>query len=197
MMDTKDIATGKASTKGVNVEDLKLAASKMKGMQRRTFQAEMVLKYCAGSARLGESVFGWSRHTISIGLAETRTGLECFGLQSLFGGRKSWEESHPDAAQALLALAQSHSQQDPSFRTTLSYTRLTAKEALKQLSGQGFAPEVLPAPSTMADILNRNGYRLRAVVKAKPQKKFQKLMPSSPMCGTRMARGAKRALSND
>jgi hypothetical protein len=158
--------------KGVDVEDLKLATSKMKGIQRRTFEAEMVLKYCGGNARQGEAVFGWSRRTISVGLAQKRTGLECFGLQSLFGGRKSWEENHPQAAQALFALAQSHSQQDPSFRTTLSYTRLTAKEALKQLSGQGFAPEVLPAPSTMAEILNRNGYRLRAVVKAKPQKKI-------------------------
>ena len=192
MMDTKDNAFKEASLKGVDVEDLKLAASKMKGIQRRTFQAEMVLKYCGGNARQGEAVFGWSRRTISVGLAEKRTGLECFGLQSLFGGRKSWEENHPQ-----FALAQSHSQQDPSFRTTLSYTRLTAKEALKQLSAQGFAPEVLPAPSTMADILNRNGYRLRAVVKAKPQKKFQKLMPSSPMFGTRMARGSKRALSSD
>jgi hypothetical protein len=30
-------------------------------------------------------------------------------------------------------LAELHSQQDPTFRTLLSYTRLTAAEALKQL----------------------------------------------------------------
>ena len=80
-MDTKDNAFKEASLKGVDVEDLKLATSKMKGMQRRTFQAEMVLKYCGGNARQGEAVFGWSRRTISVGLAEKRTGLECFGLQ--------------------------------------------------------------------------------------------------------------------
>jgi hypothetical protein len=51
-----------------------------------------------------------------------------------------------------------------------SYNRLTAAEALKQLQGLGFDPEVLPSPSTMADVLNRNGYRLRPVLKAKPQK---------------------------
>ena len=51
-----------------------------------------------------------------------------------------------------------------------AYTRLTAAEALKQLRDQGFAEAVLPSPSTMADVLNRNGYRLRPVVKAKPQK---------------------------
>jgi len=31
----------------------------------------------------------------------------------------------------------------------------------------------------MADILNRNGYRLRPVLKAKPQKKFRKPTSSS------------------
>ena len=30
----------------------------------------------------------------------------------------------------------------------------------------------LPSPSTLAEVLNRNGYRLRPVLKAKPQKKF-------------------------
>ncbi|MGR3280781.1 ISAzo13-like element transposase-related protein, partial [Acaryochloris marina NIES-2412] len=43
---------------------------------------------------------------------------------------------------------------------------------------QGYPEEQIPAPSTMALILNRMGYRLRPVVKAKPQKKFQKQMPS-------------------
>ncbi|MCP4379179.1 MAG: transposase, partial [bacterium] len=85
----------------------------------------------------------------------------------------------------LWSLAQSHSQQDPTFRTTLSFTRLTAAEALKQLRVQGFAEEVLPSASTMAAVLNRNGYRLRPVLKAKPQKKFRKPTPSSPTSTTR------------
>jgi hypothetical protein len=49
-----------------------------------------------------------------------------------------------------------------------SYTRLTAAEALRQLRAQGFSEEILPCPSTMAEVLNRNGYRLRPVLKAKP-----------------------------
>ncbi len=48
----------------------------------------------------------------------------------------------------------------------------SAAEAIRQLSVQGFSKEQLPAPSTMAEILNRMGYRLRKVVKAKPQKKI-------------------------
>ena len=53
----------------------------------------------------------------------------------------------------------------------LGQTALTSSEALKQLKAQGFAEDNLPAPSTMALVLNRMGYRLRKVLKAKPQKK--------------------------
>ena len=175
-----DLCTvGKASLDASHLLDLKLAASNMLGAPRRAFEAAMVLKYCAGSARQGELVFGWNRHTVELGLAEKRTGVVCLGAQQACCGNKLWEEKHPQVAAALRGLAESHAQQDPTFRTTLAYTRLTAKEALRQLRAQGFAPSALPCPSTMALVLNRNGYRLRPVVKAKPQKKFQKLTPSS------------------
>lgn len=163
-----------------HLNDLKLAASKMLGEKRRAFQAEMAVKYCAGSPRQAELLFGWSRAAVELGLHEKRTGIVCLSAQSAVAGDKRWEEKHPDVANALWVLAQAHSQQDPTFRTALSFTRLSAKEALKQLRAQGFADEVLPSPSTMAEALNRNGYRLRPVVKAKPQKKFRKPMPSSP-----------------
>ncbi len=83
-----------------------------------------------------------------------------------------WEEKHPEVAQALWALVELHSQQDPTSRTLLSSTRLTAAEALKQLRAQGFQEDQVPSPSTMAEVLNRNGYRLRKVLKAKLQKKL-------------------------
>jgi len=43
-------------------------------------------------------------------------------------------------------------------------------EALRQ---EGYSDEQLPAASTMAVVLNRLGYRLRKVIKAKPQKKIE------------------------
>ena len=152
--------------------DLKLASSKMTGAKQREFRAEMTLKYCRGKARLAEKVFSWCRHSVEVGLNELRTGVKCEGMQSAFGGDKLWEEKQPEVAEALWKLAQEHSQQDPTFRTTLSYTRLTAAEALRQLREQGFHDDHLPSPSTMAEVLNRNGFRLRKVVKAKPQKKI-------------------------
>lgn len=177
------------------IEDLKLASAKMRGAERRSFQAAMTLKYCGGNARQAERVFGWGRHTVQLGLHEQRTGLICLGAQTAYCGNTPWEEKHPEVAAALWALAESHSQQDPTFRTSLLYTRLTAAEALKQLRSQGFSEDQLPSPSTMAEVLNRNGYRLRKVIKAKPQKKHQKPMRSLPTSGKRTGRpiGAARS----
>jgi len=155
------------------IADLRLAASQMTGPQRRAFEAEMALKYCEGNPLTAEVVFGWGRQTVALGLAERRTGIICLGTQSAFSGRKRWEEQHPQAAQALRHLADAHAQQDPTFRTSLTYTRLTAQAALQALREQGYSEDQLPAPRTMAEILNRMGFRLRKVVKAKPQTKIK------------------------
>lgn len=154
------------------IADLRLAASKMTGPTRRAFQAEMTLKYCGGNPLLAETIFGWGRHTVEVGLGEKRTGILCLGAQAAFSGRKRWEDTHPEAAEALSRLAEAHAQQAPTFRTTLAYTRLTAKAALEALGAQGYSAEQWPSPSTMAEVLNRMGFRLRKVVKAKPQKKI-------------------------
>jgi len=155
------------------IADLRLAASKLTGPKRRAFEAEMTVKYCGGNPLMAQAIFGWGRQTVALGLAERRTGIMCLGAQSAFSGRKRWEERHPPAAQALRQLAEAHAQQDPTFRTSLTYTRLTAQAALKVLNEQGYSAEHLPSPSTMAEVLNRMGFRLRKVVKAKPQKKIK------------------------
>ena len=183
LMRVASVAESKVSLETVHIEDIQLASSKMTGADRRAFQAEMALKYCSGSARRAEDVFGWSRQAVQLGLHEKRTGMVCLGHHAFCCGAKLWEEKHPEVAQALWEVAQSHSQQDPTFRTTLSFTRLTAEEAIKQLRAQGFADDVLPSRSCMSNVLNRNGYRLRPVVKAKPQKKSPKPTPFSPISG--------------
>jgi hypothetical protein len=154
------------------IADLRLAATQMSGAKRRAFQAEMTEQYCAGNARQAERMFGWNRKTVEVGLAGRRTGVMCLGGQSAFSGRKRWEDQHPQAAAALRALAEAQAQQDPTFRTPLAYTRLTAQVARAALRAQGFSKKEIPAPSTMALILNRLGFRLRQVLKAKPQKKI-------------------------
>ena len=109
----------------------------MTGDTRRAFQAEMTLKYCAGNARLAETVFGWGRHTIELGLAERRTGMICVGAQSADSGRKRWEDTQPQAAQALRQRAEAQTPHAPTLRTSLASPRLTAAAALDALRGQG------------------------------------------------------------
>jgi hypothetical protein len=155
------------------IADLRLAASQMSGPTRRAFEAEMTLKYCGGNPLLAETLFGWGRHTVALGLAERRTGIICLGAQAAFSGRKRWEDLYPQVADALRQLADAHAQQDPTFRTSVTYTRLTAQAALQALRAQGYREAQLPSPSTMAVVLNRMGFRLRKVVKAKPQKKLK------------------------
>ena len=160
------------------IEDIRLAATKMSGVSRRSFQAQMCLKYCDGSARKAETIWGWGRNNVQLGLEEERSGIICLGTQSMFSGVQKWEQKHPDVAIVLKEIAEAHCQQEPSFKTSIAYTRLTASEAISQLQKRGFSHEQIPAPSTMALILNRMGYRLTKVVKAKPQKKFPKPMQS-------------------
>ena len=53
----------------------------MNGVERRGFQPEITLKYCQGRARLPQTVFGWGRENIELGLAEKRTGIIGVALQ--------------------------------------------------------------------------------------------------------------------
>jgi Rhodopirellula transposase DDE domain len=166
-------STSPPSLTASQIADLRLAASKLTGSTRRAFEAEMALKYCAGNPLVAEAIVGWGRQTVALGLAERRTGIMCLGAQAAFSGRNRWEERHPEVAEALRQLADAHAQQDPTFRTSLTYTRLTAQAALQALREQGYSADQLPSPSTMAAVLNRMGFRLRKVVKAKPQKKIK------------------------
>lgn len=155
------------------IADIRLAAAIMSGSQRRDFIAEMSLKYCTGNPRLTENTFGWSRITVATGLGEKRTGIKCIGLQSSRCGNKRWEQKHPDIAEFLFKTVENQSQQDPTFQTSIAYTRLTAQSALDALIETGFSKDNLPSSRTMSDILNRTDYRLRKVVKAKPYKKIK------------------------
>lgn len=179
------------------ISDIRFAASLMSGPTRRTFQAEMTLKYCAGRARLAETVFGWNRAAIECGLGERRTGVVCLGAQSALCGRPRWEEEQAEAAEALQRLADAHAQQDPTFRTSLAYTRLTAQAALEALRAEGFGEAQLPSAGVMSEVLNRLGYRLRRVVKAKPLKKIKETDAIFDNVKKKTSRHRKWGTSND
>lgn len=155
------------------------AARRLTGFLRRQFQAEMALKYCDGQARRAERVFGWGRAAVETGLNELRTGIRCYESFSSRGRRKS-EEDAPELVSAIHALVEPASQADPKFQTPLAYTRLTAKAVREQLAAQGTGS--VPAERTFYDILNRLGYSLRRVRKARPQKNSQRRTRSSTTC---------------
>ena len=119
------------------IADLRLAASKMTGARRRAVQAEMTLQYCQGNPLQADTVFGWGRHSVALGLSERRPGLMCLGAQAAFSGRTRWEDQPPESAAGLRPRAAAQAQPAPTFRTTLAYTRLTAQAALAALAAPG------------------------------------------------------------
>ena len=160
-------------------ETIKSAARKLTGFQRRQFQAEVSQQYCQGSARQAERVFGWGRDAVETGLHELRTGIRCLDYFSGRGRHKT-EEQQPALVEQIHAIVEPQSQADPKFQTPLAFTRVTAKAVREQLLAQAKGSgQQVPAERTMHEILNRLGYRLRRVRKAKPQKKFPRPTQSS------------------
>jgi len=139
---------------------LKQSASKLKGHERRAFQASITLKYLRGSPAQAEKVFGWGRQAVALGLNELRTNIICYSARPAFSGNKLWEEKHPDAAEVLWTLAQSYAQQDPTARGhRAKFRRITAVEAIEALRDRGFAASSLPSITTMTAVLNRKGLK--------------------------------------
>ena len=160
------------------VETICLAGRKMRGFARRQFQAEMAVKYCQGSARRAEQVFGWGREAVNTGLNELRTGIRCLEDFSTRGRRKT-EEASPELIPQIHMLVEPLSQADPKFQSPLAFTRMTAKAVHQHLEAErAKTGRPVPAERTVYDILNRLGYRLRRVRKTKPQKNFLRPMPS-------------------
>ena len=145
-------------------------AELLSGAERRRFMANTLNKLQLGQ-RQAASLFGWGRDTLRKAGHEMRTGLTCadaFGLR----GRKPVELHLPHLFDDLRGLVQDHLQADPTFQTTGLYCRLSAPEVRRQLIARGgYTDEQLPSVRTIASKLNLLGFRLRSVVKSRPQRK--------------------------
>ena len=144
-------------------------AESLSGAERRRFMANTLNKLQLGQ-RQAAGLFGWGRDTLRKAAHELRRGLTCadaFGLR----GRKPIEFHLPHLLDDLRGLVQDHLQIDPTFQTTGLYCRLSAPEVRKQLIERGYTDEQLPSVQTIASKLNALGFRLRTVVKSRPQKK--------------------------
>src|SRR4051794_3444629 len=106
------------------IASFKDAARKLTGPKRRAFQAQVTLDYLDGSVWKAERVFGWSHHTVTLGLNELRTGITCLGNFSARGNHKT-EEKWPELEADMRALADPESQADPKFQSPFLDTRMT------------------------------------------------------------------------
>src|SRR3954451_20068082 len=150
---------------------IRSAAQRLKGHQRRLFQAEVTNALCGGSARAAERRFGWGRDCVETGLHEASSGLRCvenFAAKSALPS----EAKDLQLAADIRAIVEPHTQADPELKSSRRYTNLSAKEVLQALVSQkGYSDDRLPKERAMRDILNRLGYRLKRIQKAKPLKK--------------------------
>ena len=160
------------------ISSVRSAAKKLTGFRRRQFQAEMATKYCQGSARRAETVFGWCRNSVNTGLNELRTGIRCVDSFSK-RGRKKTEDKTPEIESEIRKIVEPHAQADPTFQTTQAFTRVTANFVREQLLKNRKLRKSVPCRQTIGTILNRMGYSLKRVQKTRPQKRFPKRTPSS------------------
>ena len=150
---------------------LQRAADRLSGHQKRLFQAEVAVALCGGSARRAERRFGWGRDAVHTGLRELATGIRCvenFPAR----GRVRMEDADPQLAADIRDVVEPRTHADPELRSDRRYTDLAAREVRDRLrTEKGYAAADLPCERTMRDILNRMGYRLTRVRKARPLKK--------------------------
>lgn len=153
----------------------KSACRRLTGFERRSYQADITIKYFNGSARKAEQEMGWGRESVKKGLKEAESGIKC--VDNFQGrGKKRSEDLSPDLKEAIIFLAERETQADPAMKSSLTYTRITGKSIRKALIDEkGFSDEDLPAEKTFNAILNRMGYNLKRVQKSKPLKKPKKV----------------------
>lgn len=148
---------------------LQETAKTFKGSRRRRFIAQTVEAF-ALSQRQAQLQLGWSRDTVRKAQHELRSGITCTDNFSA-RGRKPAEFHLPHLFADITDLVKDHLQTDPTFQSTGLYCRLSAPEVRQQLiRRKGYTDEQLPCVQTIAAKLNLLGFRLKSVVKSRPQK---------------------------
>lgn len=149
-------------------ETIKDAAEKLTGQRKRSFIAKVAEDYFEGSARKAETVFGWNRHSVQLGLHERRTGIVCQDNYRARGRHKS-ETVLPNLEADIRTLVDAQAQADPKFQTTFCYARISARTVREALiQEKGYDEGQLPTRQTIGELLNRMGYRLKKHKRSNP-----------------------------
>jgi hypothetical protein len=112
-------------------DDVKLAALKIAGAERRGFQAAMTVKYWGGSPRQAEAVFGWSRQSAELRLHGQRTGMVCLADPN----------QHTEAITSQLHLLHARARQTRhGGQTRLTISHPHAEAACREIAFAGSSP---------------------------------------------------------
>lgn len=159
---------------------LQETAGALKGYAKRLFMARTVEEIFEGTPYRAEQELGWNRETVSKGLHELRSGVECVDGRRGATGRKPAEAHLPNLLKDIRDLVDSQSQTDARFRTNRLYTRMSAAEVRRQLhETKGYQDEELPSEETIRCKLNTLGYHPVRVQKTQVKKKSPKPTQSS------------------
>lgn len=134
--------------------------------------AQVVNLLGRGGQSFAERVLGWNRGTIRKGQSELRLGE---AIEDRFDqrGRRRIEEHLPRLLEDICSIMEPSVQADPTFRSTRTYSPLSAKEVRERLISEfGYKDAELPCVRTLRNKLNALDYRLRKVRKCLPQKKI-------------------------
>jgi Rhodopirellula transposase DDE domain len=170
---------------GVSAQTVELISRLVESIpwpDRRRAMGDVTASLLDGKPRVAESVFGWSRYAVEVGIHEARSGISCVNdLSARLKPRV--EDKHPDLLADIQSIMEPHSQSEPSLRTTLLYTDMTARAVHEALVQKGWSAPRLPGVRTISNLLNRQDYRLRTVAKARVQKKQPRPTPSLTTSG--------------
>jgi hypothetical protein len=144
------------------------ASQKLTGYRKRDFMAKVTEDYFDGSARKAETVLGWNRRSVQLGLDERRTGMMCVDNYQARGRHKT-EEVLSNLEADIRSLVDAQAQADPKLQSPFLYARISARAVREALvSEAGYDETELPSRQTTGEILNRLGYRLKKHKKRNP-----------------------------
>jgi hypothetical protein len=152
------------------IEVISLLVARIPWPSNRSAMAEVTTRILDGKPRVAESVFGWGRDAVKLGMNELRTGIVC--INDLSKRRKpKIEEKYPEMLADIHSIMAPECQADPKLQNQLAYTNKTAAAVRDALLAKGWPEDRVPGVRTLSNVLFRQDYRLRTVVKTRVQKK--------------------------
>lgn len=132
---------------------------------KRRYAAIEAMKLGHGGIVYVANVVGCDRDTVSEGIKElkrmTSDSVDAKGIRRAGGGRKSYEESHPDIDEQFLDVIAEYTAGDP-MNEQIRWTNLTAQEIADRLVERH---DIAVSVTVTKQLLDKHGYRRRKIQK--------------------------------